>query len=108
MPNTTRKLLYSLAGLSPKCAIVLYPNYVRLFFLQGKNLTDPQHRLEGEGNVVRSIRLDSAGTLDDPEIVSLMNTALNRARVPLSPKQRSQLIIKSVSVKQRPRCPPEK
>src|SRR5262249_14891193 len=89
-------------------SIVLYPNYIRLFFLQGRNLPDPQHRLEGGGDVVRSIRLDGAGTLDDPEIVSLMRAALNRAKVPLHPQQRRQLIIKSISAKQRPAPPARK
>jgi hypothetical protein len=34
-----------------------------------------------------------------------MNAALHRAKVPLDPKQRRRLIIKSVSAKQRPRRP---
>jgi hypothetical protein len=54
------------------------------------------------------VKLDSAATLDDPEIVSLINTALNRAKVPLDPKQPRRLIIKSISTKQRPRRPPKK
>jgi hypothetical protein len=86
-------------------SIVLYPSYVVLFFLQGAGLPDPHHRLQGTANVVRSIRLESAATLDDPEIVSLINTALHRAKVPLDPKQPRHLIIKSISAKQRPRRP---
>src|SRR6516225_8240235 len=49
-------------------SIVLYPNCVNLFFLQGKGLPDPGGRLRGSGNRVRSIRLESAATLDQPEI----------------------------------------
>jgi hypothetical protein len=86
-------------------SIALYPRYVTLFFLQGAGLPDPHHRLEGSASVVRRITLESAETLGDPEIVSLMNTALHRAKVPLDPKQRRQLIIKSISAKQRPRRP---
>ena len=41
----------------------------------------------------------------DPEILELINTALYRAKVPINPKARRQLIIKSISPKQRPRCP---
>lgn len=88
-------------------SIVLYPHYVTLFFLQGAGLPDPNRRLEGHANRVRHVRLETAATLDDPEIVSLMNTALHRAKVPFDPKQRHQLMIKSVSAKQRPRRPPE-
>jgi len=86
-------------------SIVLYPNYINLFFLQGAGLPDPHGRLEGTANVVRRIKLESSATLDDPEIISLMNTALNRAKVPLDPKQHHKLVIKSVSAKQRPRRP---
>ncbi len=86
-------------------SIVLYPRYVVLFFLQGASLPDPGRRLQGAGKLVRSVKLESAATLDDPEIVSLMNTALHRAKVPLDPKQPRRLIIKSISAKQRPRRP---
>jgi hypothetical protein len=86
-------------------SIVLYPRYVVLFFLQGAGLPDPKRRLEGTANVVRRITLESAETLDDPEVVSLMNTALRRAKVPLDPKQRRKLLIKAVVAKQRPRRP---
>ncbi len=88
-------------------SIALYPSYVVLFFLQGASLPDPHRRLQGSAKVVRSVRLESAATLDDPEIVSLMNTALHRAKVPLDRKQRCRLIIKSISAKQRPRRPPQ-
>jgi hypothetical protein len=84
-------------------SIVLYPRYVTLFFLQGAGLPDPAHRLEGTANRVRRITIESAGTLDGPEVVSLMNTALHRPKVSLDPKQRRQLIIKCISAKQRPR-----
>ena len=89
-------------------SLALYPSWVRLFFLQGASLPDPAKRLEGNGNVVRSIRLYEAGTpdlhaLDDAEVCSLINVALHRAKVPMPAAARRQLIIKSVSAKQRPR-----
>ena len=87
-------------------SIVLYPQHVTLCFLQGAGIPDPRDLLQGNGNVVRHVRLEGAATLDDPEIVSLMNTALHRAKVPLDPKQSRRLIIKSISAKQRPRRPP--
>jgi hypothetical protein len=86
-------------------SIALYPDHVTLCFLQGAGIPDPRHRLLGSGNVVRHIRLESAATLDDPEIVALMNAALHRAKVPLDPGQRRRLIIKAISAKQRPRRP---
>jgi hypothetical protein len=84
-------------------SVVLYPDHVSLCFLQGAGIPDPRGRLLGSGNVARHVRLESADTLDEPEIVSLMNTALHRAKVPLDPKQPRRLIIKSISAKQRPR-----
>jgi hypothetical protein len=74
-----------------------------LCFLQGAGLPDPEGLLRGSGNVVRSIRLDSATTLARPEIRALIAAALKRAKTPLRADSRHQLIIKSVSAKQRPR-----
>jgi hypothetical protein len=76
-----------------------------LCFLQGARLPDPHRLLRGSGNVVRNIRLDAADTLDRPEVAALIAVALERAKTPLPPKGRHQLIIKSVSAKQRPRKP---
>ena len=85
-------------------SIAVYPRWVNLFFLQGARLPDPKGRLQGKGNVVRSVRLED-GTLDDCEIRELMKTALVRAKVPIDPTQPRRLVIKSVSEKQRPRRP---
>jgi len=76
-----------------------------LCFLQGARLPDPHRLLRGSGNVVRNIRLDAADTLDRPEVAALIAVALERAKAPLPLKGRHQLIIKSVSAKQRPRRP---
>ncbi|HZW94422.1 MAG TPA: hypothetical protein VFF64_15840 [Candidatus Eremiobacteraceae bacterium] len=89
-------------------SIVLPPSGVTLCFLQGAGLPDPTKRLQGSGNVVRNIRLYEANkpdgkVLDDPEVLALMNVALNRAKVPMPARARRKLIIKSVSARQRPR-----
>src|SRR5271155_3970152 len=89
-------------------SIVLPPGRVTLCFLQGAGLPDPANRLLGSGNVVRNIRLYDAGgsdanVLDDPEVLALINVALNRAKVPMSEGARRKLIIRAISVKQRPR-----
>lgn len=89
-------------------SIVLPAGRVTLCFLQGAVLPDPDKRLTGSGNVVRNIRLYDAGqpdakVLDDPEVRSLINTALNRAKVPMAAGSRRKLIIKSISASQRPR-----
>jgi hypothetical protein len=76
---------------------------IALCFLQGAKLPDPHQVLRGSGAVVRSLRLESAATLDRPEVRALMREALARAKTPMSPKSRHRLIIRSVSAKQRPR-----
>ena len=86
-------------------SIALYPRYVSLFFLHGAGLPDPHRRLQGSGNVVRYVRLENLDVLDEPEVRQLMNEALRRAKVPINPKQRRHLVIKSVSARQRPRRP---
>lgn len=86
-------------------SIALYPKWVSLFFLQGVGLPDPGKRLQGSGNVVRHIRLAGPDSLDEPEISTLIEEALHRAKVPLDPKARRKLIIKSVATKQRARRP---
>jgi hypothetical protein len=78
-----------------------------LCFLQGARLPDPDRLLKGSGNVVRNLRLETADTLERPEVAALMAAALERAKTPLPPGGRHQLIIKSISAKQRPRRPKE-
>jgi hypothetical protein len=78
---------------------------VSLFFLQGAKLPDPHKRLKGSGNLVRHVRLEDLAVLKEPEIQELMKQAVRRAKVPIDPKQRRQLVIRSVSAKQRPRRP---
>ena len=86
-------------------SIVPYPRWILLFFLQGAALPDPHRLLKGTGKVVRSIRLESAEDLDQPAILELMAVALQRAKKPIDAKAQGKLIVKSISVKQRPRRP---
>jgi len=74
-----------------------------LCFLQGAGLPDPQGLLRGSGNVVRNIRLESAATFDQPAVRALMKAALERAKRPMPATGTHQLVIRSVSAKQRPR-----
>lgn len=86
-------------------SIAIYPNWINLFFLQGKTLPDPKKILQGSGNQVRHVRLTSPEMLDDPAIVALMGVAVARAKVPFDPACKRRLIIHAVSTKQRPRRP---
>ena len=86
-------------------SIAMYARSVALCFLQGAKLPDPAKRLQGGGTVARHIELSDAKDLDDPVVRSLIDSALQRARVPLDPKQKRRLFIRSISAKQRPRRP---
>jgi hypothetical protein len=87
-------------------SIAVFPKNVSLFFLQGAVLPDPKGLLQGEGNVVRYIRLEDENTLDRSDVKAMMTTALKLAKVPMDKKTQYKLVIKSVSAKQRPRRPP--
>jgi hypothetical protein len=80
---------------NPVFSIVLYPRWVRFFFLEGIALEDPEGRLEGNGNMVRSIRLNErAAVLDDPYRKKLMTQALKVAGANLK-SGNGQVVLKS-------------
>jgi hypothetical protein len=68
-------------------------------------LKDPAGILRGSGKQVRSLRLETAGDVQRPEVEALIRQALKAAVAPLR-RGRTQLIIRSVSAKQRPRRKP--
>jgi hypothetical protein len=86
-------------------SIAVFPRNVSLFFLQGAVLPDPKRLLQGEGKVVKHIRLEDENTLDRADVKAMMATALEMAKVPIDKKTEYKLVIKSVSAKQRPRRP---
>ena len=77
-------------------------NGVGLCFIHGARLKDPDKLLQGGGKQTRFIRLESATVLDKPAVRSLIAAALAGAK-PMPMSGRGELIIRSVSTKQRPR-----
>jgi hypothetical protein len=61
-------------------SIALYPRWVTLFFLQGRNLPDPEGLLEGAGQIVRSIRLESERDLRHAAAAPVMPQSPRRHR----------------------------
>jgi len=96
---------YSATGRPSDCIVSLAAaaNGVGLSFYYGASLTDPQHLLLGSGKQNRFVRLPDVGTLRSAGVSALVDEAIARAKVPLPSKGRGTLVIKSVSVKQRPR-----
>jgi hypothetical protein len=77
---------------------------INLCFLQhGPELPDPERLLRGSGTVVRTVALQAPDDLDRPAVRALIDAASRLAAVPLAASGGAQLIIKSVSAKQRPR-----
>jgi len=75
-------------------SIAVYTNWINLYFFEGNTLPDPDGLLQGEGSIVRHIRLTSADDLDRPAVKALMAEALKRADPPLNPKARRRVIIR--------------
>lgn len=86
-------------------SIVVYPKYVRLCFLDGADLPDPDGVLEGSGKIVRSMVIDDATALERPAVKRLMAEAIRRMDPPFQEAARRQVFIRSVVGKRRPRRP---
>jgi hypothetical protein len=77
---------------------------INLCFLQrGPDLPDPTGILRGTGKKVRNVALPTADVLDRPDVVALMGAALELASTAMSDSAGRDLLIKSISEKQRPR-----
>ena len=83
-------------------SIAAAANGVGLCFIRGASLADPKKVLSGSGSQTRFLRLPSVDVLDRPEVKSLMAAAVAQAK-PLCRASGGELIIRSVSAKQRPR-----
>jgi hypothetical protein len=81
-------------------SIAAAANGVNLFFARGASLADPKKVLQGSGSRVRFVRVPSVDVLDRPEVKALMKAAMAKAK-PLEGD--GELVIRSVSAKQRPR-----
>jgi hypothetical protein len=76
---------------------------VGLCFIRGAALADPDGLLLGSGSQTRFIRLESASVLTRPAVEELIAGAIAQSRTPLRASGRRELVIRSVSAKQRPR-----
>jgi hypothetical protein len=87
-------------------SIAFYPRWAVLFFMFGATLPDPDRLLEGKGAKIRSVRLtDGMATLKSEGIDTLITAAVLQAGWKLTPKANGELVIQSISAKQRSRRP---
>ena len=84
-------------------SLAIYPRGVSLFFYYGATLPDPEHILEGNGNQTRFVRLADASALLRPDVEALIKAAIAQSQAPLPSEGEGYTVIKSVSVRQRPR-----
>jgi hypothetical protein len=68
-------------------------------------LKDPARLLKGSGTRVRHIVLGEARDIGSADVDALIAAALAAAIRPIDSRAKRQLIIKSISAKQRPRRP---
>jgi len=76
---------------------------IRLYFNQGKGLPDPEKLLQGSANLVRWIQLEGTSTLARPAVVSLVDEALARNRVPFARTGHGPVTIRPTAAKKRRR-----
>ncbi len=84
-------------------SIALYPKWISLFFFFASKLRDTNKLMQGKGTLYRHIVLDTPDMLNDPGVLDLIEQSLEVADPGIDPTQPRQLIIKSISAKQRPR-----
>ncbi len=84
-------------------SLLLLPEHVTLCFLNGIKLRDPDKLLRGGGNLVRHVRLTGPEDLEQSNIEALIEQAVTNSKKPIGGPR--QVIIKSISPKQRPRRP---
>lgn len=87
-------------------SVVVTPTHVTLCFLQeASKLPDPGKRLRGTGRMVRNVRLAGPETLDEPEVLALIEAAKECAVVELRPRQKRQIVIRAIAKRKWPRRP---
>lgn len=94
------------ATVRPSSAVVTLAagaNGVGLSFYRGAELDDPHGILLGEGSQNRFVRLPDVDTLMRADVAALIDQAALRAPFPMPGTGSGELVIRSISAKQRPR-----
>lgn len=78
-------------------SVAIFPKHVTLCFLYGAELEDPEQRLKGSGNQVRNVRLETAGTIDEPAVRRLIKAAVASAEPAFERGARRKLVVRAIS-----------
>lgn len=84
-------------------SIAAAANGIGLSFYRGASLADPDRLLQGSGKQNRFLRLPTTAILRSSPVLALIRSAISQAAVPMPVSGGGELIIKSISAKQRPR-----
>lgn len=84
-------------------SLAVAANGAGLCFIHGASLPDPEAILSGSGKQTRFVRLANVSKLEEPAVATLMQRAVDSAKVPLPTTGTGITIIQSISAKQRPR-----
>jgi len=79
------------------------PDGMRLYFMHGPKLPDPNKRLKGSGKETRFIHVEDANEMAHPDVEALFAATIERASVPLPETGRGRLIIRTFAGKSLPR-----
>ena len=74
---------------------------VALYFNRGKELPDPAKLLRGSGKQTRSIPMERASTLAQPEVACLIAKAIAHNPVPFASTGRGVIVMRSAAAKKR-------
>lgn len=75
---------------------------VALYFNYGPRLPDPKGLLLGKGKATRFVELESASRVKHPDVEAFIAAAIGFSEVPLPPKGKGAVIIKSSAATKRP------
>lgn len=84
-------------------SIAAASNGVGVCFIQGARIEDPKKLLTGAGKQTRFLRIPSVDVFKDPDVEALIAAAESDAKVPMRTTGKGNLVIRSISAKQRPR-----
>lgn len=84
-------------------SIVVYPRKVSLCFLRGVHVPDPDGLLQGDGKLVRFIRIEDARTLGRRPVRALISAAQDEAGRPYDTSEQGSTIVRAIAKKRRPR-----
>ena len=92
-------------GYEGVCTLSVYPDVVKLGFVQGAALSkaDPNKLLQGRGKGVRYVPLSAVADFDRVEVETLIAAAAKLAKLRLDPNAKGAVIVKADAQKQRAR-----